>query len=111
LFVSAYPYIPIPFPNPHFPNRIPFPPKDIETEIEMVFFRPFPSVSVRFHRYMQHAWLCMMAINEAMESLMRENQSFDFGKSFCMQLNTKVKNLAFRICCSKRFGILHSKGI
>jgi hypothetical protein len=77
----------------------------------MVFFRPFPSVSVRFHRYMQHAWLCMMAINEAMESLMRENQSFDFGKSFCMQLNTKVKNLAFRICCSKRFGILHSKGI
>jgi hypothetical protein len=46
LFVSVCPYIPIPFSNPHFPNPILFPPKNIETEVEIWFFRPFPSVFI-----------------------------------------------------------------
>jgi hypothetical protein len=45
-FVSVHPHIPVSFPNPHFPNPIPFPPKNIETEVEMGFFRPFPSVFI-----------------------------------------------------------------
>jgi hypothetical protein len=34
------------FPNPHFPNRIRFPLTNIEMEIEMEFFRTFPSVFI-----------------------------------------------------------------
>ena len=45
-FVSVLPRNQIPFPYPYFPNPIPFPPKNIETEVEMRFFRPFPSVFI-----------------------------------------------------------------
>jgi len=45
-FVSVLPRNPIPFPYPYFPNPILFPPKDIETVVEMRFFRPFPSVFI-----------------------------------------------------------------
>jgi len=57
-FVSVLPHNPIPFPYPYFPNPIPFLSKNIETEVEIRFFRRngnrnkvFPSVSVHFHRY------------------------------------------------------------
>jgi hypothetical protein len=45
LSVSVCLHIPIPFSNPHFPNPLPFPSKNIETEVEI----GFSSVSIRFH--------------------------------------------------------------
>jgi hypothetical protein len=45
-FVSVTRIFRFRFPNPHFPNRIRFPLTNIEMEIEMEFFRPFPSVFI-----------------------------------------------------------------
>ena len=47
-FVSVLLRNPIPFPYPYFPNPIPFLPKNIETEVEMRFFRPL-SVFIANH--------------------------------------------------------------
>jgi len=44
-FVSVLSLNPIPFPYPYFPNLIPFSPKNIETEVEMRFFRLFSSLT------------------------------------------------------------------
>jgi hypothetical protein len=46
----VHPHIPILFPNLHFPNPILFPLKNIETEVEIGFFRPFPSVFIATHK-------------------------------------------------------------
>ena len=43
-FVSVLSRNPIPFPYLYFPNSIPFSSKNIKIEVEMRFFRPFPSV-------------------------------------------------------------------
>jgi hypothetical protein len=43
LSVFVCPHIPILFSNPYFLNPLPFPPKNIETEVEIGFFRPFSS--------------------------------------------------------------------
>jgi hypothetical protein len=45
-FVSVTRIFRFRFPNPHFPNRIRFPLTNIEMEIEMEFFRTFPSVFI-----------------------------------------------------------------
>jgi hypothetical protein len=39
-------HIPIPFPNLHFSNPISFPPTNIETEVEIGFFRLFMFVFI-----------------------------------------------------------------
>ena len=49
-FVSVLPHNPILFLYPYFPNPIPFPPKNIETKVEMRFFRPFPSVFIASYK-------------------------------------------------------------
>ena len=80
-FVSVLPRNPIPFPYPYFPNPIPFPPKNIETVVEMRFFHPFSSL--RPTELANASTIMLTATKQARDALYRRiNESI---MHLCMQ--------------------------